>query len=122
MMRASSIIGCCVALFGATSTVSAQSAGDVAPQGGMIGPALPSLGEFRADYSGDRRRRGFDRAMPQFRLESADERQPQWFDPTIVIAGAKIAPDVKRKGLKVAIPVELLHSGHVAEDQGSRAN
>jgi hypothetical protein len=123
-MRSSSIIACCtVLLSAATATASAQSLGDVSPQGAEFGPMLPSIGEFRADYSSDRRKAAFDRPMPEISLETPDDAEPTWFDPTIVIAGARVSPDVRHKGLKVRIPMELLQSDSAAaSDQGSDLN
>lgn len=122
-MRNSSIIVCCTALISATSIVSAQSFGDISPQGAGIGPELPSIGEFHADYSSDRRKGSFDRPAPELRLETTDDDEQAWFDPTIVIAGARLSPDVKHKGLKVRIPMEVIQSdAPSAPDQGSDAN
>ena len=99
-MRILSIIACCGALFGVHPPAFAQSFEDAGAT--AMGPDLPSLREFRVDYSGGGAPASFDRQMADVHFDSEEPARPQWFDPSLVIAGAKVAPN--RKGLKVTIP------------------
>ncbi|WP_152044867.1 hypothetical protein [Aureimonas psammosilenae] len=81
------------------------------PQWAMAQSVEDFLPDFRPEEG-----RGFERRVGEL-LRSMPEGDPSRpFPLSVEIGGARIAPDFKRRGLKVIIPVEALHLSIGAPD------
>ncbi|KAB0679618.1 hypothetical protein [Aureimonas leprariae] len=112
-MRNSSIVACCAILSALPAKVSAQSFEDRVQStldAERVGSSLSRKLNFGTGEAA-KRHGAFDKPPPEFHLETEADPEVAWFNPSIEIAGAKVSPDVKRKGLKVRIPMDLSGSG-----------